>query len=84
MSSFKFLFYSGQVDLQDMKEALKLTDGEAACISVSNKRHCLLKAGNGKYYMEVGTLPLKPSCLVTKGASDACQDCDSHRAETGR
>lgn len=57
MSSFKFLFYSGQVDLQDMKEALKLTDGEAACISVSNKRHCLLKAGNGKYYMEVGTLP---------------------------
>lgn len=67
MSSFKFLFYSGQVDLQDMKEALKLTDGEAACISVSNKRHCLLKAGNGKYYMEVGTLPFEAELFGDKG-----------------
>lgn len=67
MSSFKFLFYSGQVDLQVMQEALKLTDGEAACISVSNKRHCLLKAGNGKYYMEIGTLPFEAELFGSKG-----------------
>lgn len=67
MSSFKFLFYSGQVDLQGMQEALKLTDGEAACISVSNKRHCLLKAGNGKYYMEIGTLPFEAALFGDKG-----------------
>lgn len=67
MSSFKFLFYSGQVDLQGMQEALKLTDGEAACISVSNKRHCLLKAGNGKYYMEIGTLPFEAELFGSKG-----------------
>lgn len=66
MSSFKFLFYSGQVDLADMKSALKLTDGEARCIAVSNKRHCLMKAGNGKYYMEVSSLPYEAE-LFGKG-----------------
>ena len=36
-------------------------------LPISNKRHCLLKAGNGKYYMEVGTLPFEAELFGDKG-----------------
>lgn len=55
-SAFKFLFFPGDIDLGLMQKKLKLTDGEINCISQSNKKHCLVKAGNQKYYIEVGTL----------------------------
>ncbi len=56
-TAFKFLFYPGEVDFEKTKSVLQLSDGEAKKISVSNKAHCLLKAGADKYYMEVGQLP---------------------------
>lgn len=56
-TAFKFVFYPGDVDFKKTKELLQLTDGEAERISVPNQRHCLLKAGADKYYMQIGTLP---------------------------
>ena len=47
--------------------SINLIDPVTYCISVSNKRHCLLKAGNGKYYMEVGTLPFEAELFGDKG-----------------
>lgn len=53
-ASFNFFFYPGEIDTRVLKEKLKLTDGEIKCISQPNKRHCLVKAGIDRYYIEVG------------------------------
>lgn len=66
-SSFQFLFYPGKIDLALVEEKLKLTKGELRCISQSNKRHCLLKAGNDKYYIEVGHLPYEDYLFGSAG-----------------
>ena len=66
-SAFQFLFYPGKIDLSLVEEKLKLTKGELRCISQSNKRHCLLKAGNDKYYIEVGHLPYEDYLFGTAG-----------------
>ena len=65
-ASFKFMFYPDAIDMALIQQKLNLTDGEAACISKSNKKHCLLKAGNDRYYMRVGTLPYEEE-LFGKG-----------------
>lgn len=56
-SSFKFLFYPDQSGIKVVKEMFKLTDGEERCISKPKRGHCLLKAGDDKYYIKVGELP---------------------------
>lgn len=66
-SSFKFLFYPDKIDLALVQDKLKLTAGEVNCISVSNKQHCLLKAGNNSYYMKTGTLPYEEWLFVDAG-----------------
>lgn len=68
-SAFKMLFYPGSVDLKTMEKALNLTDGEIGCISISNKKHCLLKAGNDVYHVEVGALPYE-AALFGKGGGE--------------
>ncbi len=65
-ASFKFMFYPDAIDLDLIRQKLRLTDGEAFCISKSNQRHCLLKAGNDRYYMKVGELPYEEE-LFGKG-----------------
>ena len=64
-ASFKFMFYPDAIDMALIQQKLKLTDGEAACISKSNKKHCLLKAGNDRYYLRVGTLPYEKELFGT-------------------
>lgn len=66
-AAFKFMFYPEKIDLDLMKEKLKLSDGEVKCIAQSNRRHTLVKAGNDKYYMEVGTLDYEPMMFGTAG-----------------
>jgi hypothetical protein len=66
-ASFKFMFYPDAIDLALIQQKLKLTDGEAACISKSNKKHCLLIAGNDRYYMRVGTLPYEEELFGNAG-----------------
>ena len=56
-TSFKFLFYPDHSGIDVLKDMLKLTDGEIKCISKPKRGHCLLKAGDDKYYMKVGELP---------------------------
>lgn len=68
-SAFKMLFHPGSVDLKTMEKALSLTDGETGCISISNKRHCLLKAGNDVYHIEIGELPYEAG-LFGKGGGE--------------
>lgn len=55
ISSYKFLFYPGEIDLDMVQEKLKLSQGEILKISKPRKRHCLLCAGDERYYMEVGS-----------------------------
>lgn len=56
-TSFKFLFYPDQSGIDTLRDMLKLTDGEIKCISKPKRGHCLLKAGDDKYYIKVGELP---------------------------
>ncbi|MCL1830053.1 MAG: ATP-binding protein [Oscillospiraceae bacterium] len=56
-SSTKFFFYPDKIDLDLVRRHLKLTEGEIECIDRSNRQHCLVCAGNDRYYMRVGTLP---------------------------
>lgn len=56
-TSFKFLFYPDHSGIDTLKDMLKLTDGEIKCISKPKRGHCLLKAGDDKYYIKVGELP---------------------------
>lgn len=56
-TSFKFLFYPDHSGIDVLKDMLKLTDGEIRCISKPKRGHCLLKAGDDKYYMSIGELP---------------------------
>lgn len=55
VSSYKFLFYPGDIDLDMMREKLKLSEGEMLKISKPRKRHCLVCAGDERYYIEVGS-----------------------------
>lgn len=66
-ASFKFLFYPSDMDMALVKDKLKLTDGEAKCISTSNRGRCLLKAGNQKYYLHVGELPYEKQLFGSAG-----------------
>lgn len=63
----KFIFHLGDVDPMVMHRLLGLEESEAAAIKYSRKRHCLLKAGSDKYYMEVGTLPYEAALFGTAG-----------------
>lgn len=56
-TSFKFLFYPDHSGIDTLKDMLKLTEGEIECISKPRQKHCLLKAGDDKYYIKVGELP---------------------------
>lgn len=56
-ASFKFLFYPDHSGIDVLKDMLKLTEGEIKCISKPKRGHCLLKAGDDKYYLKVGELP---------------------------
>lgn len=56
-TSFKFLFYPDHSGIDVVKNMLKLTDGEIKCISKPKRGHCLMKAGDEKYYIKVGELP---------------------------
>ena len=56
-TSFKFLFYPDHSGIDTVKDMLKLTDGEVKCISKPKMGHCLLKAGDDKYYIHIGELP---------------------------
>lgn len=56
-TSFKFLFYPDHSGIDTVRDMLKLTDGEVKCISKPKMGHCLLKAGDDKYYIHVGELP---------------------------
>lgn len=66
-ASLKFLFYPSDMDMALVKDKLKLTDGEAKCISTSNRGRCLLKAGNYKYYLHVGELPYEKQLFGSAG-----------------
>lgn len=63
----KFLFYPDKIDLELVKQKLQLSDGEIKCINKSNQRHCLVKAGNDRYYMKVGTLPFEKDLFGSAG-----------------
>ena len=56
--AFKFMFNCGDMDYENIKRFLSLTEGEQEQIKNAQKKHCLLKAGaSDKYMMKVGTLP---------------------------
>jgi type IV secretory pathway VirB4 component len=63
----KFLFYPDKIDLELVKQKLQLSDGEMKCISRSNQKHCLVKIGNDRYYMKVGTLPFEKDLFGSAG-----------------
>lgn len=65
-ASFQFMFHPGKIDLDRATENLKLTNGEENTISVPNKRHCLVRAGSDRYYMEVGAFEYE-ALLFGKG-----------------
>lgn len=56
-TSFKFVFYPDQSDIDIVRDILKLSDGEVNCISKPKQGHCLLKAGDEKYSVQIGVLP---------------------------
>lgn len=56
-SAYKFLFYPGEIDLPKVKDQLDLKAGEIEKIRNPNQKHCLVKAGDDKYYIQVGSLP---------------------------
>ena len=66
-SATKFFFYPDKIDLDLVRRHLKLTEGETECISRSNRQHCLVCAGNDRYYMRVGTLPYEEDLFGRAG-----------------
>lgn len=66
-SSFKFVFFTGETELDTTRKLLKLSDGEMNKISTPNQRHCLLKAGAEKYYMKVGSFPYESELFGSGG-----------------
>ena len=52
----KFIFYPGDIDKAVTRKLLNLNDGEMALISESHKQWCLMKSGNDKYHLKVGTM----------------------------
>ena len=67
VSTYKFLFYPGEIDLDMMREKLKLSEGEMLKISKPRKRHCLVCAGDERYYIEVGSLEYEKDLFGTAG-----------------
>lgn len=67
VSTYKFLFYPGEIDRDMMQEKLKLSDGEILKISKPRKRHCLVCAGDERYYIEVGSLDYEKELFGTAG-----------------
>lgn len=64
--TYKYIFYPSDLDLNKVKNLLRLTDGEVDCIKTPNKGRCLFKAGGEKYLLKVGTLPFEEE-LFGKG-----------------
>ncbi len=67
VSSYKFLFYPGDIDLDMMREKLKLSEGEMLKISKPRKRHCLVCAGDERYYIEIGSFDYEKELFGTAG-----------------
>lgn len=67
VSTYKFLFYPGEIDLDMMKEKLKLSDGEMLNISKPRKKHCLVCAGDERYYIKVGSFQYENELFGTAG-----------------
>jgi type IV secretory pathway VirB4 component len=65
--TYKFIFYPSDLDLNKVKNLLRLTDGEVNCIRTPNKGRCLFKAGGEKYYIEVGALPYEEKLFGSGG-----------------
>ena len=66
-AAYKFMFFSGKVDQQTMKQTLGFTEGELAQISQSHRAHCLLKVGNNDYCLNVGTMPFEDQLFGQAG-----------------
>lgn len=64
-SSVKFVFYPDYSNLDAIQDLLKLTDGEIGSISKPCQKHCLVKAGDEKYYIKVGALPYEEELFGT-------------------
>lgn len=65
--TYKFIFYPSDLDLNKVKNLLRLTDGEVDCIKTPHKGRCLFKCGGDKYVMQVGTLPYEAKLFGAAG-----------------
>lgn len=63
----KFLFCPGDDNRAAMKELLGLSNSEMKFISKSHKRHCLMKCGNEKYPLVVGTMDYEAKLFGAAG-----------------
>lgn len=66
-ASFKFLFHPGSLDMDLVRDKLKLTQGEANRISYPNRGYCLAKVGINRYYVHVDMLPYEQELFGTGG-----------------
>lgn len=55
-STYQFLFHPGEIDMDLVRDKLKLKAGEISKISSPNRGHCLVKAGEDRYYVKIGAL----------------------------
>lgn len=66
-STYKFIFYPGEIDMDLLRDKLKLTEGEMLRISSPTQRHCLIKAGSDKYYAEIGSFAFEKELFGAAG-----------------
>ena len=53
ITTYKFLFFPGLVDVSRVQSKLGLTDGEISCIRVPRRGNCLLKVADDRYNLVI-------------------------------
>lgn len=66
-ASFKFLFHPGSLDMDLVRDKLKLTQGETNRIAYPNRGYCLAKIGINRYYVHIDMLPYEQELFGTGG-----------------
>ncbi|MEG0305063.1 MAG: hypothetical protein RR635_05165, partial [Oscillospiraceae bacterium] len=66
-STYKFFFNPGAIDMDLIRDKLKLSAGEMESISKPKQRQCLVKAGADRYYVEAGSFEFEKELFGMAG-----------------
>jgi Domain of unknown function DUF87. len=70
ISSHKFIFNLGDVDINEAQKLLQLTDGEYEAIKFSDRGKCIYRSGNERYHLSVAKIGYEEEVFGTRSGNN--------------